>query len=92
MTPSNSLRVPTIVEAIARPEPRRRPRGLRHDPVRDSALRAEAANLLEVHVVQFLEEPRVLGGSCDRKFDIHADDKAGGRMPTATQSIGPRVE
>ena len=108
------LRIPTIVETIARSGPSRRTlladnlcgdaggltdlarceiapdtgqhdrlsisvlrglhlavRGLRHDPVRDSALRAEAANLLEVHVVQFLESrARALAVSCDRKFDI----------------------
>ena len=29
-----------------------------HDPVRDRALRTEAANLLEVHVVQLLKEAR----------------------------------
>src|SRR5437899_5391731 len=97
------LRVPTIVEAVARSKPcrwilladdlRRDAGGLTdmacpeiaadtrqhdrlsigvlrglhlpvrvlgHDPVRDSALRTEAANLLEVHVVQLSKEPRPL--------------------------------
>src|SRR5262245_17736741 len=36
-------------------------RVLGRDPVRDPALRTEAANLLEVHVVQLFEEPGLLG-------------------------------
>lgn len=94
------LRVPTIVEAVSRSDPRGRivfaddlggdagglthltgrevaantgqhdrlsigilrglhlpVRVLGHDPERDPALRAEAANLLEVQVVQLFEEP-----------------------------------
>src|SRR5206468_3159219 len=101
--PLELLCVPTIVEAIARSEPRRRTlladdlygdasgltdlacpeitsdtgqhdwlsigvlcglhlpvRVLGHDPVRDPARRAAAADLLEVHVVQLFKEPCLL--------------------------------
>src|SRR5204862_1356260 len=118
------LRIPTIVETIARSGPRRRTlfadnlcgdaggltdlacceiapdtgqhdrlsisvlrgphlavRGLRHDPVRDSARGAEAANLLEVHVVQFLEEPRALARGELRQQVRHANAFQRARSP-----------
>src|SRR5262245_38076805 len=66
-------------------------RGLRHDPERDPALRAEAANLLEVHVVQLLEEPRLLDFRQHRQEVRHPRPltcfRAIGRKGTAAESV-----
>src|SRR4029450_1675149 len=127
------LRIPTIVETIARSGPRRRPlladnlcgdaggltdlacceiapdtgqhdrlsisvlrglhlavRGLHHDPVRNSALRAEAANLLEVHVVQFLEEPRALGRG-ELRQEVRLTQEYPSTRPARGASAAPRL-
>jgi len=48
-------------------------RSVSHDPVRDPAIRAEAANLLEVHVVQHFKEPGLLVLSDLRQEIRHSD-------------------
>ena len=69
-------------------------RGLGHDPVRDLALRTEAANLLEVHVIHLFKEPRLFAFRELRQevpdpphFTQFSTFRAGTRLNSATLSV-----